>query len=454
MLYFRQNIPKSGEGMNGNIDMTAFYKISLDKVSVGIHAINTQGQTIIYNEQMKNIEGLQFEELIDHSILDIFRFNDSEHSTLLQVLNTEQVVNNRKQTYWNKNGEEITTINDTYPVFDGDKIIGAIEFSRDVTTLKRLMQHQHQLQRYGEPITFEIITAVSKEMMRVIQTAKKAAIAKLPTLLIGESGTGKDLIAEGIHYATEPQLGQFITVYCHSSDDKLIEKLTQQLISLPPSTIFYERIEYLSLEQQQQLLVVLERFSTNHLFIASIGNDPINLISGELLSKELYYFFAAMSIMIPPLRERYDDISPFIEDFLKRYNQKFGTFITGISSSVKELFLQYDWPGNLNELEILLEETVPLLTSGDAITTDKLPQQFKLKMQEHLSKSSVQPIDFVIKSEQELMPLEQYLQQAESYYLNKVLDKHQQNITRAAEALGMSRQNLQYRLKKMKKTNK
>lgn len=434
--------------MNTNIDLTAFYKISLEKVPIGIHAINTSGQTILYNEQMKKIEGLHFDELADHSILDIFRFSDLEHSTLLRVLNTKQPENNSKQTYWNQSGREITTINDTYPVFDGEKIVGAIEFSRDITTLERMM-HQ-PLQRYGEPITFDVITAVSKEMLRVIDTAKKAAVAKLPTLLIGEAGTGKDLIAESIHYAMTPPLQQFTTIYCHANDDQLIETLTKQFVTMPSSTIFFERIEYLSLEQQQQLVDLLEQYATTHVFIASIGGDPIHLIATNLLSKELYYYFAAMSIMIPPLRERYDDIQPFIQDFFLRHHQKFGHFITGVSTEVEQLFLHYHWPGNLKELEVLLEEIIPLLTYGDDITYDKLPQHFKLKLQESRNTRSVDATDFIIQADTEFMPLEDYLNKAERYYLNKVLARHQNNITKAAESLGMSRQNLQYRIKKFK----
>lgn len=435
--------------METNTDLTAFYKISLEKVTTGIHAINNQGQTIIYNDQMKKIEGLHFDELEDHSILDLFQFSDSEQSTLLQVLDTEQPVTNIKQTYWNQNGQEITTINDTYPVFEGRKIVGAIEFSRDITTLERLM-HQ-PLQRYGEPITFDVITARSKEMVRVIETAKKAAIAKLPTLLIGEAGTGKDLVAEGIHYAMTPAPKQFNTIYCSSSDDRLIERLTQQFKTLSLSTFFFERIEYLSLEQQEQLVLLLEQYASTHVFIASIGNDPINLIAANLLSKELYYYFSAMSIMIPPLRERYDDIHPFIEDFLKRHYKKYRQPIKGISKEVEQLFLQYDWPGNLKELETLLEETVPLLSFEERITYEKLPQHFKLKFQEYRNTLSIEATDFIIQANTEPMPLEQYLHKAESYYLNKVLSNYQNNITKAAEALGMSRQNLQYRLKKIKK---
>lgn len=447
--YFRQFYLRSEQMNSENLDLTVFYEFLTEKTSIGIHAINNQGQTIIYNDKMKKIEGLNLEEMADRSILDIFHFDNVEQSTLLHVLQTAKPVMNVKQTYWNQNGQEITTINDTYPVFQDDKIIGAIEFSRDITTLEKLVNQP--LQRYGEPITFEVITAVSSQMLRVLQVARKAAIAKLPVLLIGESGTGKDLVAESIHYATDPQLDQFITFYCNRSDEQSIERLAEQLATLPKSTIFCERIEYLTIEQQQKLLSLIDMYAHEHLFIASVGNDPVNLIAKNLLMKDLYYFFAAISILIPPLRERFDDMKPFINDYLRRHRQMFSSHIKGISNEVEQLFIHYDWPGNLKELEVLLDEMGTMMTHEEFITYDMLPHHFKMKVQEYRDNHSIHAEDFVIQAETEFMPLDRYLKQAETYYLNKVLDKYGHNITKAAEALGMSRQNLQYRIRKMQK---
>lgn len=136
--------------MKKNLDLTVFYEFLTEHSTVGIHAINAQGQTIIYNEQMKKIEGLNLEDMSDRSILDVFRFNNADESTLLYVLQTGEPVLNIKQTYWNHNGQEITTINDTYPVKQHNEIVGAIEFARDITTLEKLVNQP--LQRYGNPL--------------------------------------------------------------------------------------------------------------------------------------------------------------------------------------------------------------------------------------------------------------------------------------------------------------
>nr|WP_316046179.1 PAS domain S-box protein [Planococcus glaciei] len=118
--------------------MSPFLKFAAEHVAVGIHAVDLKGKTILYNQKMKEIEGFDFEELVDRSLLEVFRFEQHE-STLLQVLQTGEAVLNAKQTYWNRKGQQITTLNDTYPVAQGGQLIGAVELSRDVTTLEKVV---------------------------------------------------------------------------------------------------------------------------------------------------------------------------------------------------------------------------------------------------------------------------------------------------------------------------
>ncbi|MBK3496201.1 sigma 54-interacting transcriptional regulator [Viridibacillus sp. YIM B01967] len=429
-------------------DFSPFYRYATEHASVGIHAVNAQGQTIIYNEKMKDIEGLNLEDVTDRSILELFQF-EHEESTLLHVLQTGEKVLNVKQTYWNHNGQEITTINDTFPVIENDELIGAIEFARDITTLEKLVYQP--LRRYGEPITFSSITAVSAPMKVVIQTAEKASTARLPVLLIGESGTGKDLIAEGIHHNLAPTNQHFITIFCQRSDSSILDKLYESTHSLTNCTIFCERIEFLALALQEKLLQLLEDSQTkSHMFIASIGGDPIDLVASGQLLKELYYFFASVTINVPPLHARQEDIKPFVKDYLIRHRQRFSSNIQGLSSEVDELFHLYDWPGNLKELEILLDEIASMVTMEELITFEMLPLHFKWKVQAFRD-SSHDASYFVVQNAKELLPLDEYLREAEEYYLQKALNMYQGNITKTANALGMSRQNLQYRIRKMKK---
>lgn len=425
--------------------VTLCNQFAVDHANIGIHAVDGAGRTIIYNRKMKEIEGLNLEEVKDHSILELFSF-DTNESTLLTVLQSGIPALNVKQTYWNTKDMEITTMNDTYPIIHEGQLLGAIEFAQDITALEKYVLQP--LRKTRRPMTFDQMTAHSDEMKSVISTAKKAAATNLPVLLIGETGTGKDHIAECIHHAATKD-SKFHTFHCVNTDVTVIQQLEQLLQEQPDLTLFCERIDRLSIALQQTLVNVLQRAGEKHQLIASIGEDPVELIASGTLVKELYYFFASFTIRIPPLRKRLEDIHPFVEDYLTTRKEMLGTAVGTVDEKVLDVFRTYNWPGNLRELELLLDEVSSMWTTEELLTVDMLPAQFRAKV-ESASNAEAQPSDFIIQSESKLVPLDQYLREAETYYLQKAMKLHDHNITKTAHALGMSRQNLQYRLKKVK----
>ena len=425
--------------------LSPFYAFAIEHAALGIHAIDNLGNTIIYNNKMKQIEGLALEDVQDRSILELFNFQHEE-STLLKVLQSGNELLNVKQTYWNRNGIEITTVNDTYPVFENGNLIGAIELSRDITVLEKVL-HQPDT-KFNKPTTFNEIVAHSSSMKTVISTAKKAAKAKLSVLLIGETGTGKELIAQSIHNALSPSAQYFYTLHCHSLDPLLIERTLEDLNDAESFTLFCERIELLSIPLQKKLLALLSKSDNgSHQFIASIGDDPVELIASGSLLKELYYFFSSFAIRIPPLRKRREDIMPFISAYLQQRSERYNSSIIGITPEVQKIFETYDWPGNIRELEILLDEVTSLSSTDTLITYTMLPLHFRLKTGD-TNDQSIE--DFIVHRNKELLPLDDYLYSAEEYYIKKAMKLHNDNVTKTANALGMSRQSLQYRLRKIK----
>ena len=419
-------------------------QFAVDHANIGIHAVDHLGRTIVYNRKMKEIEGFNLEDIKDHSILELFNFDKNE-STLMKVLQSGEPQLRVKQRYWNTNELEITTMNDTYPIYREHQLIGAIEFAQDITALEKFVLQPSRKNR--GPITFNQITARSPAMKTVISTAEKAAAATLPVLLIGETGVGKDHLAEAIHYGKLDNKRILHTFHCLHADADIIGQLEETLHQPAPMTLFCERIDGLSISLQHALLYVLQK-TPNHHFIASIGDDPVELIASGALLKELYYFFASFAIRIPPLRKRPEDIIPFAEAYLKTRIESLGTGLTKIDDKVCDVLRQYDWPGNLRELELLLDEVSSMRTTEDTLTFDMLPLQFKIKAEPVADTS--QAMDFIIQSDSKLLPLDHYLREAERYYLQKAMKLHDDNITKTAQSLGMSRQNLQYRLNKLK----
>ena len=430
-----------------NKDLALFYSFAVEQAAIGIHAINHKGRTIIYNKKMKDIEGLALEDVQDRSILELFSF-EQEESTLLKVLQSGKALLNVKQTYWNRNGIEITTINDTYPVFKLNELIGAVEISSDVTALEKF--NKLSTKKMINVISSNQITAHSNAMKTVLSTAKKASLAHLSVLLIGETGTGKSLIARSIHDESASSHKPFFTFRCHGSDSISFKNFMNELNETEHYTLFFERIDLLPIPLQVQMLESLSNpVNQNCQFIASINDDPVSLIASGTLLKELYYFFASFPIQIPPLRKRQEDIVPYVTSYLTEQRERFNSPLKEISSEVQELFLTYDWPGNIRELELLLNEITSLASTETIITYEMLPLHFRIKI-DHATTNSKGPEDFILNRDKTLLPLDAYLHEAEIYYLEKAMKLHNGNVTKTAHALGMSRQSLQYRLRKIK----
>lgn len=424
-----------------------FHTFIVEQAAVGVHAIDKFGKTIIYNNKMKEIEGLALEDVQDRYILELFSF-EQEESTLLKVLQNEKPLLNVKQTYWNRNGIQITTVNDTYPIFHEHKLIGVVELARDITALEKMM-HQ-PLQQSENLATFSQLVANSNSMKTVVATAKKAAKAKLPVLLIGEAGTGKDMLAQSIHSELSEVKQDFYTLHCQNADPLTINRLNETLAVDAFYTLFCERIDLLPILLQQQLLTILsKKESQKSQFIASIGDDPVDLIASGVLLKDLYYFFASFAIQVPPLRKRKKDIAPFVTAYLNKRNERYNSNLNGMTKEVQQLFNDYNWPGNMRELEFLLDEITSLATTETMITFEMLPLYFRLRSGA-LNDDTRGAEDFIVQKDKDLLPLDQYLREAEAYYVEKALKLYEGNITKTAEALGMSRQSLQYRMKKIK----
>src|SRR5699024_8522654 len=121
------------------LQMNELYQHLLDEVNVGIHVIDEQGKTIIYNKKMTKIESMEGKDVLGKDVMDVFSFHENQHSTLVHTLKTGNVTKNVKQTYFNNRGEEITTINDTFPIIKDGKITEAVEIAKDITQLEHVI---------------------------------------------------------------------------------------------------------------------------------------------------------------------------------------------------------------------------------------------------------------------------------------------------------------------------
>ncbi|SOC23368.1 arginine utilization regulatory protein [Ureibacillus xyleni] len=448
--------------------LTNLYKEIIERVSVGIHAVDYEGKTIIYNKKMREMEAMDGEDVLNKDVRDVFQFQENQSSTLLQSLEQGEEIINVKQTYFNNRGVEITTINNTFPLRINGKICAAVEIATDVTKMEKLVRRN--LRQTKTDFTFEHIIGSSIELKEVITLAKRATRTNSSVLIIGETGTGKELFAQSIHTESDRASGPFISQNCAALPDSLIEGMLfgttkgafTGAIDSPGlfeqaqgGTLLLDELNSLNISLQAKLLRVLQERKVRRIggakeipidvrVIATINEDPIDAIANNHLRKDLYYRLAVVTLFIPPLRERIGDIPILVEAFIKKYNQLFNLDVQGVSSQVFQFFESHSWPGNVRELEHVIEASLNLLNHEQLIEFHHLPYQYrKSEPKQHISTESIE-----IKNNAKTTLLDQ-LASFEKQYIEQSLKKHNNHITNTAQGLGISRQSLQYRMKRL-----
>ncbi|MEH7085902.1 sigma 54-interacting transcriptional regulator [Neobacillus drentensis] len=459
--------------------LNRMYKRILDEVDVGVHAVDETGKTIIYNKKMMQMESMDLQDVIDKNLLDVFMFKDDQSSTLVKALQEGKETSNVKQTYFNNKGREITTINNTIPIFNNEKLQGAVEIANDVTKLVRLIKGN--MNKGQTRYTFDKIIGNSPAIKEVIESAKRATRTSSYVLIVGDTGTGKELFAQSIHNGSTRLSAPFISQNCAALPDNLIESLlfgTKRgaftgAVDTPGlfeqangGTLLLDEINSLNLNLQAKLLRVLQEKTIRRIgdtkdtpvdvrVIANMNEDPIDAIANNRMRKDLYYRLGVVTIFIPALKDRKEDIPLLVESFIQKYNELFQMNVKGLSEEVKQSFFEYDWLGNVRELEHIIEAAMNIMMDEEWISYSHLPYQYRSKMQMRERMIPLSTVDTFIKEHSDTaVPLKHQMELFEKSYIDHVLSKNDFNISRTANLLGLSRQSLQYRMKKLNITGK
>ncbi|MCP8968600.1 sigma-54 interaction domain-containing protein [Ectobacillus ponti] len=450
----------------------ALYEQLLHEIDMGIHVVDAAGKTILYNRKMMEIESMDSAEVLHKSPLEVFAFAENQSSTLIDALKHGKARRNIKQTYFNNKGKEITTINDTFPIMKDGRIQGAVEFVKDITQLQQRIQ-ENMLQTRDTRFHFEHIIGRSEAVRSVIAEAKRASRTSSSVLLVGETGTGKEVFAQSIHNESARASKPFISQNCAAIPESLMESIlfgTKKgaftgAMDKPGlfeeangGTLLLDEINSLSPHLQAKLLRVLQERTVRRIgsmqekevnvrIIATINEDPIEAIAAGRMRKDLYYRLSVVTLFLPPLRERKEDIDELVPYFIQKYNVLFGLHVRGIDEEVRRCFLLHDWPGNVRELEHIIEGAMNLAEGEDTLTPAHLSARFYRSLQDLPASIPPLPSQPPAMPEEEV-PLKQRLGETEAQYIRQLLEEHNGNVSKTARALGMSRQSLQYRLKK------
>lgn len=446
-----------------------------NRVDLAIHIIDKDGKSIVYNENMAMIEKLQREDVLGKSFLQVFSRMNPEESTLWQALKNQEATVNVQQTYLNAYGKEITAINSTYPVLnDAGNVVAAFEIAADITEIKGMSETILSLQNEALPTkksqakgirqySFDDLKGNSREFKALLNKAKRAARSDANVFIYGETGTGKELLAQSIHYASDRADKPFLAQNCAAIPESLLEGILfgtakggfTGAVDRPGlfeqasgGTLLLDEISAMPYELQSKLLRVLQENYIRRVggsrdipvdvrVIATVNVDPYILMDEGKLRQDLYYRLNIVGLDIPPLRERKDDIMELAEFFMEKHNKRFGKELWMFSDNAEKKLKKYDYPGNVRELENIIMGTVSLAEKEHVVTENMLA--FNRGTPPKKQVMSFDPSEY---------SLDDYMQELEVSIIKDALAKCSGNISQTAAMLSIKRQTLQHKLKK------
>lgn len=463
--------------MNTNKCQKILYSLT-QELDYGVHIVLSDNTTLLYNKAMMKLEEQSQGDVIGKDFRKVFSNIPEADSTLLKALRFGEATINREQRYPNKYGKIIHTLNSTVPVFgDKNEVVAAIELSKDVTNIMELSDSLIALRGennskgdiprdFIKKYIFGDLIGQNQGFREMVDLAKKAASSNASVFIYGETGTGKELIAQSIHYKSPRKDKPFLAQNCVALPETLLEGIlfgTSQggftgaidreglFEQASGGTLLLDEISSMPYALQGKLLRVLQEDYIRRVggtkdipvdvrILATVNVDPQELLDQGILRKDLYYRLNIVNIRMPSLRDRKDDIPILVEHFLKKHNTRFNKEVWMLSEKAMKILEDYDYPGNVRELENILMAAVSL-TEGEHVITERLlriPGDQENKEKKH-GRSSLENLGG---------PIDEYLRELEISLIKEALDKTNGNISQGAKVLGIKRQTLQHKMKK------
>ncbi len=451
-------------------DIQTLLQAIINSTQDAISVVNEKGIHILINPAYTRIIGMKKEELLNKPAdVDIVE-GESMH---FKVLRTKEPVRGIRMKVGPLKKDVVVNV---APMIVNDVLKGSVAVIHDISEIRKLTDELKLAKRIIRHLeakhAFEDIVGKSEQLAGAIEQAKRAAETPATVLLRGESGTGKELFAHAIHNASIRCEGQFIRINCAALTDSLLESELFGYIEgaftgakkgghkglfeeASGGTIFLDEIGEISASLQSKLLRVLQEkeiirvgaskpIKVDVRIIAATNANLEELIQRGTFREDLYYRINVLPIIIPPLRHRKEDIPLLVYHLLPKYNQEYGRNVEEVSMEALDVLQNYDWPGNIRELENIL---------GRGIINMKYKETILHVY--HLPLKSVEERSSNILSSQEVTPseysgekYEELHKQWERDLIERVLKETNGNRNNAAKMLGISIRSLYYKIEK------
>ncbi len=444
-----QHLRTSNKPCNGfNCDI-------LESISDGVFTVDDNWLITSFNLAAEQITGISRNQALGRPCWEVFHSSLCESECALKhTINTGKAVVGKTCYIVDSTGRRITVSISTSLLRDAQgKVTGGVETFRDLSVLESLRVQLKGGFDMGERISH------SPAMQKVLEVTPAVAETSSTVFIQGETGTGKELVARAIHSLHRGRDAPFVAVNCAALPDSLLESelfgykagaFTGAAKNKPGrfaqargGTLFLDEIGDMSQNLQSRLLRVLQEKSfeplgavqsekTDARIITATNKDLEQLIEMKAFRQDLFYRINVVRIDLPPLRERKEDIPFLVDQFVERFNRLYNRKVIGVDAQVISLFMAHDWPGNIRELENVIERAFVLCRQGEI-------------QRSHL------PRELILRGQKEGAPTDLYTtkQALEAGNISRALRQAQNNMSRAARLLGMHRTTLYRKMKKL-----
>ena len=445
----------------------------------GVLLSDKNGKVVIYNDSMGEIEARESEDMLGKYIWDAYGYSDINKSEHMQVFNSKVPIINKYKAHVYKDGRPLYKSYSTFPIEKGQETIGVYSISKNETKIHNLLSETIELKRQfkdknkdkkvksnGTRYTFTDIIGSSDTMTELIREAQGISWLDNNILIVGDTGTGKEVFAQSIHNFGKRKSEPFIGINCSAIPENLLESILFGTVkgaytgALDSSglfeeagggTLFLDEINSMPMSMQTKLLRVLQERQVRRVggkesypiecrIISAMNEDPNLLMEEERLRKDLFYRIAGFNLYIPPLKDRKEDLFEMTYHFITKNNINMNRNIMEIKDNLKEIMESYEWPGNARELEHFIENIMIKSHEDDRyLRAENIPNFIKHTMGKTIPNNK----------KIEDISLEEELERLERDLIIKALDKNLWNVSKSAKDLKVTRQSLIYRMKKL-----
>lgn len=469
--------------LSWNANLEFLYTRALDQLPFGVQIYDKNTHAVYFNQASREISHIPSGvNITGRHLLDMYDLEETV-STTMTALRTQSPVIDRVDQFSVDNGTFIASANTSYPIFQNGQLSGAVTFEHTEETIQKYYQSiqdtRQALKHFSgnaAPVrfsgyTFENVIGGSEKLRSAAELAQRVAPQNSPVMLVGETGTGKEIFAQSIHRSSPRAGKKFVAINCAAIPETLIESLlfgtakgsftgsedkAGYFEEASGGTLFLDELNSMSLVMQSKLLRVLQERTFRRVggkkdleldvrIISSCNEDPFQTVEENKFRRDLFYRLSSVIIELPPLREHLEDLEQLTRYHLEQTAFQYVHRITRIQPQVYQLLRAYRWPGNVRELFHVLDYAQNVADS-DVMTVEHLPAYLR-KNQAPAPRQSAPPtpsghINFSHTSLQALM--DDY----EKEVITQALDHCGYNISQTAQTLGILRQSLQYRIRK------